>query len=467
VNEGNIQITFDPEGDKDFLGVFDAIAEKSQGVYDKLKDIVSTISQAIIDAIKKVMGFGAEAAERPVGQKPGPEPNVAIGFYAALKEQFATGQAAPIAVIAKSITGGLVSGLEVVQAAVMGYDATTKKASESIAEYAANLLGKIAGAAGSAGAGVLPLTGALSSVGKSAGSAALLTVGLPGVIVSSVQSMFSGISDIVSKAAPATAAKFEIAMGSLSATFGQALAPIMEVATGLIERLADIMAGLDLEGLFSPLADILGALGDAFLSIMEALGPVINMLISVLVPVLKTVADVIKSVGDFVAKVIYFIQRLVWTMVQWMDDFVHNWKQRLTLGLAEGEMRTRTVSDIWDQSGKWLEEQKKRIQMDSHRTPGPRSVDIITNIEQISARAQEAAGKIDAARQTADNTKQMVGSLSWIGRMVEEVARRHGMDLDGVAAQQAQDRAGRGHAFAERVFDRNIADQLRAQGLIR
>jgi murein L,D-transpeptidase YafK len=215
------------------------------------------------------------------------------------------------------------------------------------------------------------------------------------------------------------------------------------------------------------LADILGALGDAFLSIMEALGPVINMLISVLVPVLKTVADVIKSVGDFVAKVIYFIQRLVWTMVQWMDDFVHNWKQRLTPGLAEGEMRTRTVSDIWDQSGKWLEEQKKRIQMDSHRTPGPRSVDIITNIEQISARAQEAAGKIDAARQTADNTKQMVGSLSWIGRMVEEVARRHGMDLDGVAAQQAQDRAGRGHAFAERVFDRNIADQLRAQGLIR
>lgn len=151
---------------------------------------------------------------------------------------------------------------------------------------------------GGPGGGFGILAGALGVVAKAVGAATAATLVLPRAVMAAERAILGlgqSMLGMVAKANPAAAQRWELAVSDLLATLGAALAPVLELVTGVVRTMADaftllIPVGAELAGALKPVFDLIG----------EALAGAIGYLASALKAVVPVLGVVVRMFVDLV-----------------------------------------------------------------------------------------------------------------------------------------------------------------------
>lgn len=125
-------------------------------------------------------------------------------------------------------------------------------------------------------------------------------------VAGAVASLGASIAGIVAKANPAVAEQFNLALNDTLAVIGQALVPVLQVATQLLRLFADAMAGFSRE-----IGEALGEIFSALMPVFEVFVEVFARLLSVVAEVLKAVAPLIRMVAEGIKTIFDWLGRAI------------------------------------------------------------------------------------------------------------------------------------------------------------
>lgn len=212
----------------------------------------------------------------------------------------------------------------------------------SVAKFA--FTGEGAGAVGG-----LVKKGITAVAGEKAGNVAGAVGGIGGTLAGGVGAAVGAFTELTGKiqgfvaaASPAVSLRLDYAFQDLAATIGTFLTPIVDAASGIVEKFADVLAGLNIGSYFESLGKMLGSLGDVFNSLFQALSPVLELL-----------ANVGKALVDFFT-----------TVFGWLADQIKLISSLFGIKAAASGGRTRAAGGV-----------------------------SVLGLDDISRRAQEAAGR--------------------------------------------------------------------------
>jgi phage-related protein len=153
------------------------------------------------------------------------------------------------------------------------------------------------------------LVSALGGVGKALAAVAAVAPAV-GAAVGLLGTVLSGI---VSKANPAVAEQFSLALNDTLAVIGQALTPVLQVLTEMMRMFGDTLASFAGQ-LAGPLADILSSLipiFEVFLEVFASVGQVVADVLKATAPLIRMVAEGIRTVFEWIGRAVKWLLSLV------------------------------------------------------------------------------------------------------------------------------------------------------------
>lgn len=264
------------------------------------------------------------------------------------------------------------------------------------------------------------------------------------VVTKQFNDLTGTLTKFVAASNPAIVQRMQFAFADLAATIGAKVAPLLEVAVGIVEKFADALSLLNTGDTVSALSEILSKLGDVFNTVVKAVVVMANELMTLLQPALDAISETIdavmpgvqalasalvtmfaavKPLVDIIASVfIPILQALgnaftfVARIMQGLSDFIYRVFHVISALLNNPFRILRGFSALFDDAERDLNQRRERMNATGGRARAAGNVSIM-GLEQVSSRALEAAGRvgvIDPMSAVAENTRQAAQSLQQI-----------------------------------------------------
>lgn len=154
----------------------------------------------------------------------------------------------------------------------------------------ASMGGTPAGAIAAAGGQLAKLSAGMGPVAAAAGGFVGVAAQLPQLFKSAAD----GVAQYVAAFSPATAARYSQAWSDLSASIGEQLLPVLDMATGVVRFFGDVVAGLTpvIRPVIDQVTQIYSAFGGAFKDVFNELIKAFVILEPVLSPVRELIVNI-------------------------------------------------------------------------------------------------------------------------------------------------------------------------------